>query len=92
MSYYKTIEGKKMDAAILDTAAAAAKGAGDGRISKGDALKIFEVSRDANKITPVEITTLAYVYHKYKWTDAAASWFANQLAKNEGLAKDGQNQ
>ena len=76
-----------MDGAILDTAEQAAKGAGDGRISQADAVKIFEVSKDANKITDVEITTLAYVYHKYKWTDAAATWFANQLAKNEGLAK-----
>lgn len=87
MSYYKTIGGKKMDGAILDTAALAVKGSGDGRISKADAVKIFNASKDADKITGVEIVTLAYVYHNYKWTDVAAAWFAGQLSKSEGLAK-----
>ena len=86
-SYYKTIGGKRMDGAILDTAARAVKGSGDGRISKADAVKIFNVSKDAGKITNVEITTLGYVYHRYKWTEAAATWFADQLSKNSGLAK-----
>ena len=85
-SYYKTIGGKKMDGAILEAAAKAVKGAGDGRISKADAFKIFKASKDGGIITNAEIETLAHVYHKYKWTDAAAAWFAGQLEQNKDLA------
>jgi len=37
MSYYKTLDGKKLDSALLEMAEEAVKGAGDGRISKADA-------------------------------------------------------
>ena len=37
MSYYKTINGKKMDAAIIDEANLLIRHAGDGRISIKDA-------------------------------------------------------
>jgi len=80
-SYYKTVGGKKMDGLILDLAAQSVKGSGDGRISKADAAKIFNASKDAGKITDAEIITLAHVYHKYKWTETAAAWFAEQLSK-----------
>lgn len=86
-TYYKTVDGKKMDGAILDEAARAVKGSGDGRISKADATKIFKVSKDGGKITEAEIITLAYVYHQYKWTDAASAWFAQELEKHQHLAK-----
>ena len=81
MSYYKTIDGKKMDGAIIDAADVAVKGSGDGRISKADAEKILKVSKDGGKITDVEKTTLLHVHQKYQWTDAAAAWFKDEIAK-----------
>ena len=86
-TYYKTVSGQKMDGTILDTAAKAVKGSGDGRISKADALKIFKASKDGGKITEIEVVTLGYIYHQYKWTDAASAWFADELAKHKHLAK-----
>lgn len=87
-TYYKTIGGKKMDGLILDAAAKAVKGSGDGRVSKADAAKIFKASVDGGTITTTEINTLAHVYYKFKWTPAAAAWFADQLEKNKHLAKN----
>lgn len=87
-TYYKTIGGKKMDGLILEAAAKAIKGSGDGRISKADAVKIFNASKDGGTITTIEMETLAYSYYKFKWTPAAAAWFADQLEKNKHLAKD----
>lgn len=86
-TYYKIVDGKQMDGTILDVAAQAVKGSGDGRISKADAAKIFRASKDGGKITKTEIITLAYVYHQYKWTDAASAWFAEELEKHKHLAK-----
>jgi hypothetical protein len=87
-TYYKTVGGKKMDGLILDAAAKAVKGSGDGRISKADAAKIFKASKDGGVITPIEVQTLAYLYYKFNWTPAAAAWFANQLEANKHLAKN----
>jgi hypothetical protein len=87
-AYYKTVEGQKMDGAILTAAAEAVKGSGDGRISKADAAKIFRASKDGGVITTTEIKTLAWVYHQYKWTEAASSWFYEQLQKNAKLARE----
>jgi hypothetical protein len=80
-TYYKTIGGQRMDGGILDLAAQAVKGSGDGRISKGDAQKILKAAKDGGKITEVEKATLAYVQKKYKWTDVAGAWFAGETGK-----------
>lgn len=80
-TYYKTIGGKKMDGEILDLAAEAVKGSGDGRISKGDAQKILKAAKDGGKITEIEKNTLAYVQKKYKWTETAGAWFSEQTGK-----------
>ena len=79
MSYYKTIDGKKMDGAIIDAADEAVKG--DGRISKADAEKILKFSKDGGKITDIERTTLEHVFQKYKWTEAAEGWFNGEISK-----------
>jgi hypothetical protein len=81
MSYYKTINGKKMDGAIIAAADEAVSGSRDGRISKADAGKILKVSKDAGQITDVEKTTLTYVHKNYKWTEASEKWFAEEIAK-----------
>ena len=80
-SYYKEIDGKKYDAGILDAAAAAVEGNGDGRISKTDAEKLLEQVKDGNKYTDIEKHTVALLREKFKWTDAADEWFRTEIRK-----------
>jgi len=54
MSYYKTIDGKKMDGYLLSMADKAVQGAGDGRISKKDAEEIITVVKDGGTYTETE--------------------------------------
>ena len=42
MSYYKIIDGKKMDSRLLEIAETSVQGAGDGRISKNDAIAMMQ--------------------------------------------------
>ncbi len=81
LSYYKTIDGVKYDRAILDFADGATEGAGDGRISKGDAAQLLELVKDGNAYTDVEKATVKYVRENYKWTDAADEWFRTEIRK-----------
>ena len=80
-SYYKEIDGKKYDAGILDAAAAAVEGNGDGRISKEDAAKLLDQVKDGNKYTDIEKHTVALLREKFKWTDAADEWFRTEIRK-----------
>lgn len=81
MSYYKTIDGKKYDAELLELADKLTSGGGDGRISMADAEKIYEAVRDGNSYTDIEKDTVAYIRDNYKWTDAADDWFRTEVRK-----------
>ncbi len=80
MSYYKIIEGKKMDGRLIDIAQKALKDTGDGRISRNDAENIFVAVRDGNTYTDIEKTTIAHIRKNFKWTEAADDWFRTQLS------------
>jgi len=80
MSYYKIIEGKKMDGRLIEIAQNAVQGTGDGRISLKDAEQIFESVRDGNVYTDIEKSTIAYIRKHFKWTDGADDWFRNQIS------------
>ncbi|MEK6782260.1 MAG: hypothetical protein AABY93_11165 [Bacteroidota bacterium] len=79
MSYYKTINGKKLDNKIIDQANLLVEGAGDGRISNNDAKVLLNLVLDSNVITDVEKDTIEYIFENYKWTSSAAEWFQNEL-------------
>jgi hypothetical protein len=79
MSYYKTINGKKMDAAIIDEANLLIRHAGDGRISIKDANLLMRLIQDGNKITKTEENTIDYLFQNYKWTIPAMEWFRAEL-------------
>ncbi len=79
MSYYKMINGKKMDGKIIDQATLLVEGAGDGRISRKDASTLFTLVTDGNIITDVENDTVDHLFKNYKWTAGAAEWFHNEL-------------
>lgn len=79
MAYYKTIDGVKYDADLIEKAEKAVAGKGDGRISKKDAEDLLISVVDGNNITDVEKDTMDYVKKNYKWTEDAESWFDAQI-------------
>ena len=83
-SYYKEIDGKKYDAGILDAAAKAIEGNGDGRISQKDAEMLLKEVKDGDKYTDIEKHTVALLREKFKWTDAADEWFRKEIRKWAG--------
>ena len=81
MSYYKTIDGIKYDAALLEAAEEAVKGRGDGRISMADAKDLLEKVKDGNSYSDVEKATMKYIRENFKWTDEADEWFRTEIRK-----------
>jgi hypothetical protein len=80
MSYYKTIDGKKMDGNLLEMAEDAVAGIGDGRISKRDAEAMIQSVMDAGDYTDIEKDTMEYIRDNFKWTEGADEWFRSQIA------------
>jgi len=80
MSYYKIVDGKKMDGHLLDLAAKVVEGQGDGRISKEEGEVLLKAVTDAGVYTDVEKDTMNYIRTNFKWTDGADDWFRNQVS------------
>jgi hypothetical protein len=80
MSYYKMVDGKKMDGRLLEMAEEAIQGAGDGRISQEDAEELMQVVRDGGSYTDVEKDTMEYIRDSFKWTESADAWFRSEIA------------
>lgn len=81
MSYYKTIDGKKYDAEIIELAEKLVAGGGDGRISMEDAKELLEAVMDGDSYTDIEKDTMAYIRDNFKWTEAADEWFRTEIRK-----------
>lgn len=81
MSYYKTIDGKKYDAEVLELAEKLTSGQGDGRLSVDDAKQLLEAVLDGGSYTDIEKDTMAYVRDNYKWTEAADEYFRTEIRK-----------
>lgn len=81
MAYYKTIDGVKYDAELLELADKSVAGAGDGRISLKDAETLLAAVKDGNDYTDTEKATMKYIRDNYKWTPEADTWFRSQIAK-----------
>lgn len=80
MSYYKLVNGVKMDGRLLDMAEKAISGEGDGRISRLDAEALFAAVQDGGEYTDVEKATMEYIRDNFKWTESADTWFRSQVA------------
>jgi hypothetical protein len=84
MSYYRTINGIKMDGHLLDKANAAVarnmEGDSQGRISKKDAESIIIAVTYGFGYADVEEDTLKYIRDNYKWTESAGDWFKSQIS------------
>jgi hypothetical protein len=69
MSYYRIIDGKKYDRALLEAFERSIDGQGDGRVSGTDVEKeISERAADGKGLTQVEIDTLRWAADHYKVT------------------------
>jgi len=79
MSYYRTIDGIRYDADLLDKAAAMTQGRGDGRISYTDAQALLKEVQDGGRLTDTERDTLRYLIQTLRWTDKARAWLIAQL-------------
>ena len=88
-SYYKKINGKNYDKAMLDVADKSIAGKGDGRVSLSDAKAIFKKAADGGKITDIELSTLNYILEKYKFTEPALKYIEASLADNLVLKDKG---
>lgn len=81
MAYYKTIDGKKYDAELIEAAEKAVAGRGDGRISMDDAKILLDKVKDGNSYTDIEKDTMAYIRDNFKWTEQADEWFRTEIRK-----------
>ncbi len=81
MAYYKTIDGVKMDAELVEAAEKAVAGSGDGRISTEDAKDLLEKVKDGDSYTQVEKDTIKYIREKFTWTEKADEWFRSEIRK-----------
>lgn len=81
MAYYKTIDGKKYDAELIEAAEKAVAGRGDGRISMDDAKMLLDKVKDGNSYTDIEKDTMAYIRDNFKWTEQADEWFRTEIRK-----------
>ena len=81
-SYYKKINGKSYDKAMLDIAEESVQGKGDGRISLADSRSIVKQIKDGGKITDIEKRTLGYILENYKLTETALKHIEKSLSDN----------
>ena len=82
MSYYKTINGVKYDASIIETADKLTNNnAGNNPISVDDAKELLKTVMDGAAYSDVEKKTMAYVRRTYKWTDKADESFRSEIRK-----------
>jgi len=79
-SYYKKINGKNYDKAMLDIAGKSVKGKGDGRISLADSKNIVKQINDGGKVTDIEKRTLNYILENYTLTETALKHIEKSLS------------
>lgn len=81
MGYYRNVNGRDLDARLLEMAEKAVAGAGDGRISRADAEKLLAAVKDANAYTDIEKETMAYIRDHFQWTESADAWFRTEISR-----------
>ena len=80
-TYYKKIDGKNYDRAMLEKAEKSVTGKGDGRISLADARNLIKLIKDGGRITDIEKRTLAYILEKYHFTETAIKYLEKALSE-----------
>ncbi|WP_432697542.1 hypothetical protein ACQUQP_04110 [Marinobacterium sp. YM272] len=78
---YVTIDGNKYEKELLELAKAHTTGRGEGKISKDEAADLLKSASDGQGVTETEMATLKYIRETFEFTDAAASYFDDEVAK-----------
>jgi nucleoid-associated protein YgaU len=81
-AYYKKIDGKNYDRAMLEKAENSVKGRGDGRISLADARNLIKLIKDGGRITEIEKRTLSYILENFTFTDTAIKYVEKALSES----------
>lgn len=82
--YYETIDGMRLDRAVIDACRKAVEGQGSGRVSVDDATKVFAELADGGRVTSCERWTMRYCLQEFRWTDAAQTWLVEALQAVKG--------
>jgi nucleoid-associated protein YgaU len=82
-SYYKKINGKNYDRAMIEIAEKSIAGKGDGRISLADSKKIVKQMQDGGRITDIERRTISYILEKYSLTETAINHIEKVLSEQQ---------
>lgn len=92
-SYYRTINGQRYDADLLEMAEGLMEGHRDGRLSQADAEQLWEAAFDGMGMTAIEMATLAYIREHENPTRPAKEFFdemgVGKLNTNDCLTKAG---
>ncbi len=78
---YVTIDGQQYEKELLDLAEKHTSGKGERKISVDEAKEIIKSARDGVRVTETEKATLKYIRKNFEFTDAAAVYFDDELAK-----------
>ncbi|GLP95337.1 hypothetical protein GCM10007895_06430 [Paraferrimonas sedimenticola] len=78
---YVMIDGNKYEKELIDMARAHTTGRGEGRISRDEAMDLINSAQDGHRVTDTEMSTLHYIRDNFDFTDAAATWFDNEISK-----------
>jgi len=78
---YVSIDGNKYEKELLELAKAHTTGRGEGKISKDEAADLLKSANDGQGVTETELATLKYIRANFEFTDAAARYFDEELAK-----------
>jgi len=78
---YVSIDGNKYEKELLELAKAHTTGRGEGKISKDEAADLLKSANDGQGVTDTERATLKYIRANFEFTDAAARYFDEELAK-----------
>ncbi len=79
MSFYKIIDGKRIDGRVLQvTETAASKH--NGLLTLEDAQQIYESIAEDDIYTYAEKNTVLYILQHFKWTEQASLWIQSKLS------------
>lgn len=78
---YVIIGGEKYEKELIDLATTHTTGKGEGKISKDEAADLLKSALDGKGVTETEMNTLKYIRQNFDFTDAAAVYFDNEVAK-----------
>jgi hypothetical protein len=79
MSFYKIIDGKRIDSRVLQVTQEAAN-RNNGLLTLDDAQRIYEAVAEDDIYTYAEKNTVLYILSNFKWTEQASLWIKSKLS------------